>query len=71
MENFEPLITELRAVTGVRTVQNGGALVGTLRDVLENVRERTKMIQRASSVMDGHRGATARTVALLRKLKGN
>jgi 3-deoxy-D-manno-octulosonic-acid transferase len=70
MENFEPLITELRVVTGVRTVQDEGALVETLRDVLENVRERTKMIQHASSVLDGHRGATARTIALLRQLKG-
>lgn len=71
MENFEPLMTELRSAKGVRTVEDGDSLAEVLKDVLENHRERSEMIQRASEVLEGHRGATARTVELLRKLGGS
>jgi 3-deoxy-D-manno-octulosonic-acid transferase len=68
MENFEPLISELRAASGVRTVKEGASLAEAIASVLNRARDRKEMVQQGSAVLERHRGATARTVALLKEL---
>jgi 3-deoxy-D-manno-octulosonic-acid transferase len=69
MENFEPLITELREAGAVRdaTLDSLGAV---LAEVLGDARSRRAMTEAASAVLGRHAGATARTVDLLAELAG-
>lgn len=68
MQNFEPLITELRDARAVATVQNADELRATVERLLGRARERTAMVEQATAVLVRHEGATARTCALLRRL---
>jgi 3-deoxy-D-manno-octulosonic-acid transferase len=69
MENFEPLITELRQAGAVRdaTMETLGEVV---TEVLGDARARRTMTEAASAVLARHAGATARTVDLLQQLAG-
>lgn len=68
MQNFEPLISELRAESAVRTARPE-ELAEALRSVLDSAQERRSQTERASAVLERHRGATARSVVLLRELR--
>ncbi|NIP93548.1 MAG: 3-deoxy-D-manno-octulosonic acid transferase, partial [Akkermansiaceae bacterium] len=68
MENFEPLISELRTKGGVRTVSSEAGLEDAIAALLGRARERTSMAKRAAAVLTRHRGATARTRELLAEL---
>ena len=61
MENFEPLMTQLREAGAVRD-----ACLDTLGEVVEevlgNARLRREMTGAASAILMGHRGATSRTI---------
>jgi 3-deoxy-D-manno-octulosonic-acid transferase len=67
MENFEPLISELRARGGVRTslLKDLGKEVGK---VLDDARVRRSMVEAAKSILDQHRGAMGRTLGVLNRL---
>lgn len=69
MENFEPLITQLRDAGAVRDATLD-TLGGVVSEVLGDSRLRRGMTEAAGSVMARHHGATARTVGLLAELAG-
>lgn len=64
MENFEPLISELRAAGGVREckVRTLGEAVTVL---LDDARLQRETVEAATAVLAKHRGATARTLEAL------
>jgi 3-deoxy-D-manno-octulosonic-acid transferase len=65
MENFEPLASRLAATGGAHQVSEPYQLAETLRQLLNGGRETARGISAAGEVLARHRGATARTVALL------
>jgi 3-deoxy-D-manno-octulosonic-acid transferase len=65
MENFEPLASRLAATGGAHQVSEPYQLAETLRQLLNGGRETARGIAAAGEVLARHRGATARTVALL------
>jgi len=67
MGNFEPLITELRAEEAIESVRHTD-LVMALRAVLDSEARRRIMTKAATSVLEGHWGATDRIIGRLRKL---
>ncbi len=67
MENFEPLITELREIGGVESV-SGASLERGLRAVLESAETRRRRSHSARTVLERHRGATMRVIKCLRGL---
>ena len=68
MENFEPLMTELREARGVATVADENDLPGVLAGLLGDREERDRMTAAASKTLHEHEGATTRTVLALREL---
>jgi 3-deoxy-D-manno-octulosonic-acid transferase len=67
MENFEPLITELRTGSAVESVSESDLPKG-LRAVLESAQHRRTLTTSATAVLEQHRGATARIILHLRNL---
>lgn len=67
MENFEPLITELRTGSAVESVSKSDLSKG-LRAVLESAQHRRTLTASATAVLEQHRGATARIILHLRNL---
>ena len=65
MENFEPLMTQLREAGGVREARLE-TLGAAVEEVLGNAKLRREMTGAASAILKGHRGATARTLEALR-----
>jgi 3-deoxy-D-manno-octulosonic-acid transferase len=68
MENFDPLIGQLRAAGAVRTVERPEELGGAIVDLLGSARDRKAMVQEAGRILARHGGATGRTVELFRAL---
>jgi 3-deoxy-D-manno-octulosonic-acid transferase len=68
MENFEPLVEQLREAGGMLTVQDAGALRAEVAGILDDGERRGMMVQVAAEILDGHQGATARTVEVLRRM---
>ena len=69
MENFEPLITELRTALAIESVSKSDLLKG-LRAVLESTQYQRTITTGAAAVLEQHRGATARIILHLRDLAG-
>jgi 3-deoxy-D-manno-octulosonic-acid transferase len=65
MENFEPLMTQLREAGAVREARLE-TLGAAVEEVLGNAKLRREMTGAASAILSGHRGATARTLDALR-----
>lgn len=73
MSNFEPLVSQM--VKGEGCHQVGGEdllaeLVGVIERVLQDQRGAQAMADHAGKILDQHRGATDRSVDLLRELAG-
>jgi len=68
MENFAGLVKLLLACEGVKQISTKDDLIPALRDILTNPDKAAAMAHRASSVLEFHRGATERSVALLRSM---
>ncbi|CAN5450584.1 3-deoxy-D-manno-octulosonic acid transferase [soil metagenome] len=68
MENFANLSRALVAAGGALQPQDVTGLTNGLRELLRNPQKREHLTQRARTVLDPHRGATARTAELLEKL---
>jgi 3-deoxy-D-manno-octulosonic-acid transferase len=68
MENFEPLVTELREAGAISTVAEEADLPGAIARVLADKEERARMTAAATGILHQHEGATARTVTALREL---
>lgn len=68
MENFANLSRALVAAGGALQPQDVTGLTNGLRELLRNPQQREHLTQRARTVLDPHRGATARTAELLEKL---
>jgi len=66
MENFEPLASRLAATGGCVIARDAEELTTALKTALAGDSEVKRGIAAASEVLARHRGATARTVALLR-----
>lgn len=64
MENFEPLVSELRARGGVATCLRS-RLMETVGELLDDSRRRRELVEAASTVLDQHRGALGRTLDVL------
>ena len=64
MENFEPLMTQLRAAGAVREARLP-TLGVAVEEVLGNAKLRREMTGAASAILERHRGATARTLEAL------
>ena len=69
MENFEPLITELRTALAIESVSKSDLLKG-LRAVLGSTQYQRDLTASATAVLEEHRGATARIILHLRELAG-
>ena len=67
MDNFEPLISELRDAGGIESTSTD-ALESGIRSVLESVPTRRARSKRALEVLERHRGATVRVIERLRRL---
>ena len=65
MENFGPLAKALVAQGGAVQVDSATELRRTMSHLLANPEEREKMVVNARQVLEIHRGATARTAALV------
>lgn len=65
MENLEPLISQLREAGVLVTVADGGALRAEVWSLSQDSLREKEMVANASRILDGHRGATLRTVELL------
>lgn len=70
MENFEPLIGQLRSAGAVRTAARGEELTGAIADLLKSAGTREDMAGAARRILDGHRGATTRCVERIMALDG-
>ncbi|NNC88947.1 MAG: 3-deoxy-D-manno-octulosonic acid transferase [Akkermansiaceae bacterium] len=70
MQNFEPLVSQLRTAGGIRTARDEAELAAALETVLRDAGTRGTMTTAARAVLERHRGATARTVDALRTLAG-
>ncbi len=68
MENFAHLARALVAAGGALQPKDENALSKTLGDLLRDPAAREQFVRRAGAVLDHHRGATARTAALLAEL---
>jgi 3-deoxy-D-manno-octulosonic-acid transferase len=68
MENFARLAERLLAVGGAVQVEDECALTNAAAALLRDSAARAQLVEQARSVLGPHRGATARTVALLRNL---
>lgn len=68
--NFRDAYDQLLAVGGARLVSDRGELAAALRDWLEDPAAAAAAGSRARAVVDGNRGATARTVGALLALVG-
>ncbi|MBC7685819.1 MAG: lipid IV(A) 3-deoxy-D-manno-octulosonic acid transferase [Bdellovibrionales bacterium] len=66
--NFALATEEAIAAGGAVCVQDAGELISKARDLLENAPLRAAMGERARAFASHHRGATARTVGLLRHI---
>jgi len=67
MENFEPLASRLVATGGCVIARDASELTTALTLALSRSPEVERGITAAGEVLARHRGATARTVALLRE----
>jgi 3-deoxy-D-manno-octulosonic-acid transferase len=65
MENFEPLMSQLREAGAVREARLE-TLGAAVEEVLGNAKLRREMTGAANAILKGHRGATARTLDALR-----
>lgn len=65
MENFAALATSLVAQGGAVQVNSATELRRAMTHLLANPDEREKMVANARTVLDAHRGATARTAQLV------
>lgn len=61
MANFEPLVSELKAVGGIRIVRDRDELLAALRALLKNSQAQTTA---AREVLAKHRGAMERTIEM-------
>ena len=68
MENFARLAAQLLRADGALQVANPETLTAAAADLLRAPTAHTRLVQNARAVLDAHRGATARTAALLQKL---
>lgn len=66
MENFEPLMTQLRAAGGVRDAHLE-TLGPAVEEVLGSSELRHRMTEAAAAILEEHRGATERTLDALTK----
>ena len=67
MSNFEPLASELRAVSAIECVSQS-KLADTLRAILASDQRRQSLTKSARAVIDKHRGSTDRIIAQLSTL---
>ena len=67
MSNFEPLASELRAVSVIECVSQS-KLADTLRAILVSDQRRQSLTKSARAVIDKHRGSTDRIIAQLSTL---
>jgi len=65
MENFQALANSLVAQGGAVQVSSATDLRRTMAHLLANPDEREKMVENARQILERHRGATARTAALV------
>jgi 3-deoxy-D-manno-octulosonic-acid transferase len=68
MENFATLAQALVAAGGALQPNDESSLAHTLGDLLRDASARERLVRNARTVLDAHRGATARTAQLLEKL---
>jgi 3-deoxy-D-manno-octulosonic-acid transferase len=68
MENFASLAKELIAKNGAVCVQDLPELIDTSRHLLRDAAAREQLVSNALRVLQPHRGATARTAALIDEL---
>jgi 3-deoxy-D-manno-octulosonic-acid transferase len=68
MENFASLAKELIAKNGALCVQDLPELIDTSRHLLRDAAAREQLVSNALRVLQPHRGATARTAALIDEL---
>ena len=68
MENFEPLVSQLREGGGMVTIATEGELAREVSDLLGDEERRRKMTGSAAKVLSGHEGACSRTVEALWEL---
>ncbi len=67
MKNFEPLVTQLREVGGIKVFSDQQGMVSLVRDLLGGGSGIAGVqAEAALRVLDGHQGATGRTVEVLR-----
>ena len=69
MENFAPLAGQLVAAGGALQVRNPEELVDAFTTLFRNPSQREEIIGRTRQVLDQHRGATERTVQLLKRVE--
>lgn len=62
MENFEPLVGQLRSAGGVRGVADEGGLAVAIAELLGSPRVRNELVKEARQVLAKHHGATQRTI---------
>lgn len=65
MQNFEPLARQMITAGGAIRVADAPALARAAEELLRDPARREIMAAAAASCLDGHRGATARTVHIL------
>ena len=63
--NFAEVVDEFEAAHALRTVSSAESLAETVLELFDGEQQRREMGQRALSVVDQHRGALARQIALL------
>ena len=68
MSNFEPLVSELLAVGGIRKVKTREQVAAALKELLHDNSAREKQVEAARKTLQKHNGAVERTVAILREL---
>jgi 3-deoxy-D-manno-octulosonic-acid transferase len=71
MENFATLAQALVAAGGALQSNDESSLARTLGDLLRDASACERLVRHARTVLDAHRGATARTAQLLAKLGAN
>lgn len=69
MQNFQPLATQLLTRGGALEVGNERDLEEKVRELLRSPEKRAAMVEAGRQVLAAHRGATQRTVKLLRELR--
>ncbi len=65
MQNFEPLISDIKRHNGVLSIETQDELRAAVVDLLEDEQLRQRLTTSSKMVLESHQGATARTVATL------